>query len=300
MSVVLGVIAVAGLLGLYAPELRAEEAGGESDSGGVANSGMQQGTGAIATRSDVALSIESLPGTSALRLGAIGEAVGTQMTAIRTCYSDVTAERPTVTGELQLQVRISEGPRGSVTLEVARDATGDPALTQCVVDAIQRAPFMNVRGPAGGTVVIQFQNTAAEGAAAVARERDQGAAVVQMVDGNPQVSGRTLSGEVELSLTGRGSTSAESVAAAYRAIQSRIGTLLDCRRRASRRGQDPTGEMVIALTVPHRGFANGRRRSSTVADPTAPRCAIRGLRLALRGESAAAGAYTMTITFHSR
>ena len=51
--------------------------------GGVAGSGIEQGTGAITTRSDVEMAVESLKGTSRARLGAVGKAVGGQLTARR-------------------------------------------------------------------------------------------------------------------------------------------------------------------------------------------------------------------------
>ncbi len=267
---------------------------------GVAGSGMLQGSGAITTRSDVTLSVESLPGTSMVRLGAIGQAVQTQMEAIRGCYVEVTESRPTVTGRLQLRVRIGEGRGSSTELEIAQNTTGDQELVDCVTGAIRRAPFMNIRGPAGGLIVIQFENTAAEGAALVAREAAQAVDIVREVDGRPQASARTPQGEVELILAGTGSTDAAAVGAFFRATQARIGSLLDCRRRASRRGQDPSGEMVLTLRVPVRGAAAGRRRSSTIHDPNAPQCALRMLGQAARGESAAAGTYEITIRFASR
>ena len=148
-SLFVAAVGVVAALGLVCASARAEEGAG------VAGSGMEQGSGAITTRNDVTLSVESLPGTSALRLGAIGEAIGTQMTAIRACYSDVTEARPTVQGNLDVRLNIAEGRRGRATLEIAQNTTGDQALVDCVLGAIQRAPLMNVRGPAGGLIVFR-------------------------------------------------------------------------------------------------------------------------------------------------
>jgi hypothetical protein len=269
----------------------------EQGAGGVAGSGIEQGTGAITTRSDVALSVESLPGTSSLRLGAIGEAVGTQMTAIRTCYADVAAQRPITEGMLQLRVQIPAG-RGATQLEIAANTTADQGLTDCVVGAIRRAPLMRVRGPAGGLVVVHFANTAARGAAMVAREQANApAAQVQTVNGRPQARGSTPGNEVTLTIAGTGSTAADAVASLFQNAQARIGTFLDCRRRAGRRGADPSGEMTLSFRVPARGAASGQRVASTVADPNAPQCILRSLTEAARGQAAAAGAYEITVRF---
>lgn len=281
-----------------AQEARAESSTTTSDSPGVAGSGISQGSGAITTRSDVSLSVESLPGTSALRLGAIGEAVGTQMTAIRACYVEVTGSRPTTEGTLRIRVQIPE--RGTTRLEVAENTTGDRGLTTCVVGALQRSPFSRIRGPAGGLIVVQFQNTAAAGAAMVAREGERTATAVQMVDGHPQARGATPQNEVILTIAGTGTTSTEAVSAMFRNAQARIGTLLDCRRRAGRREMDPSGEMVLSFTVPARGAATGRRVSSSIADTNAPTCVIRSLSAAARNLSAAAGTYRVTVRFAPR
>lgn len=281
-----------------AQEVNAESSNTTNDSPGVAGSGISQGSGAITTRSDVSLSVESLPGTSALRLGAIGEAVGTQMTAIRACYVEAASARPTTEGTLRIRAQIPE--RGATRIEVAENTTGDQGLTTCVVGAIRRSPFSRVRGPAGGLIVVQFQNTAAAGAALVAREGERTATAVQMVDGHPQARGATPQNEVVLIVSGTGSTTTAAVSAMFRNAQARIGTLLDCRRRAGRREQDPSGEMVLSFTVPARGAATGRRTSSSIADTNAPTCVIRSLSAAVRNVSAAAGTYRVTVRFAPR
>jgi hypothetical protein len=279
-------------------EVNAESSSNTGDSPGVAGSGIQQGTGAITTRSDVSLSVESLPGTSALRLGAIGEAVGTQMTAIRACYVETTETNPAIEGTLRIRAQIPQ--RGATRLEIAENTTGNQGLTNCVLGALRRSPFSRVRGPAGGLIVVQFQNTAAAGAALVAQEGERTTTAVQMVDGHPQARGATPQNEVILTVAGTGSTTAAAVSAMFRNAQARIGTLLDCRRRAGRREQDPSGEMVLSLTVPARGAANGRRISSSIADSNAPTCVIRSLAAAVRNVSAAAGTYRITVRFAPR
>jgi hypothetical protein len=258
---------------------------------------MSQGSGAITTRSDVNLSVENLPGTSSLRLNAIGQAISSKMGDIRQCYADVTSERPITTGDMRMSVRIDRQRRAAIA--VAHDGINDAPLRQCILRALRRASFAEVRGPAGGMVVVQFNNTAAEGAALVARERTQNQeTVVQMVDGHPQARSATTQGEVTVLLRGMGNTSAEAVNAMYRSVQARIGSLLDCRRRAGRRGMDPAGDIVLSLRVPPRGTPQGRNISNTVTAQRAPSCVMRSLSNAGRGAPReAAGWYRIEVHF---
>jgi hypothetical protein len=170
-----------------------------------------------------------------------------------------------------------------------------------VVKAIKSASYAEVRRPAGGLVVIDFANTAAQGARIVAQERGKAPAarVGRTEDGRPRISAKTLGGEVAVTITGEGETSAAAVASLHRAVQARIGTLLDARRRAARRAS-PAGKVVIAFRVTPRGIAKGRRVSSTIADKNTPGRVIKALRAAARGEKGAAGSYRIAVTFAER
>jgi hypothetical protein len=270
-------------------------AAGDQDLGGVEDTGIQQGSGAITTRSEVTIAVESLPGTPALRLQAIGDAIGTKMAAIRLCYIDVARERPTVEGRLKVRVEVRGG---RATLTPDEDTARDPALTKCVMGQLRSASYTNVSGESGGMVVMEFTNTAAEGAAAVERERrgtrDR---VVRMVDGRPQANSQTAGGEIEVTITGGEEVSPEAVALLYRSVQARVGSLLDCRRRASRGGVSPAGQITLSLRIPTRGAASAQRQESTVAFSQAPQCVIQMLRESARGLSEASGAYQVVVRF---
>jgi hypothetical protein len=264
----------------------------------VAGSGISQGSGAITTRSDVELSVESLPGTSRARLGAVGEAVSAQLSAIRACYSKVTSQRPTKEGSLRIELRLPQAG-GRAKVELASDEVGDQELASCVVKALRAVDLSALQGPAGGLVVVDFANTAARGARIVAAERSQPAEelVERTADGRPQARARTPGGEVTITITGEGSTSAEALLALHRNVQARIGSLLDCRRRASRQGMNPAGEIVVSFRVGPQGIGQGREISSSVQDQVAPTRLINSLRQAVRGERQAAGQYRVTVLF---
>jgi len=267
---------------------------------GIAGSGMVQGSGAISTRSDVEVAVEYLKGTSRARLGTVGQVVAGQLGDIRACYAKATKARPTTEGSLRVEVRIPEKSKRA-QVKIAHDQVEDPPLNRCVVKALKAGTYSHIPGPAGGLVVIDFTNSAAEGAALVAREAaSKVASVTTNAEGQPTSVGRTPDGRVEVVVTGRGKTPREAVAALSSLVQSRIGKILDCRRRASRRDMDPEGEISLRFTVSPRGVGSGRSRQSTVQDTVAPSCVIRALKIAVRRQRQAAGQFDLLVKFAPR
>lgn len=268
-------------------------------SGGVARSGMGQGEASISTRSDVRLGIESGAGTSGQRLQDMVRAVSSKLGEIRQCYGRITAEDPTVVGEIDIDVSLPR--RGRVHLETKRDTVDNRTLLRCVTRAIRRASFAGVGRPANVKVKLGFGNTAAAGAEEVARRREEGAevTVTRDAEGNLQAEGGVPSGEVRFRLTAPASTGAEALAAMQRAVRSEIAGMLDCRRRAGRRGMDPSGEIELRLAVPRRGRARTRTASSSVEDSRAPRCVSRVI-ARTHFSSEAAGRARLTLRFAPR
>ncbi|MDQ3036664.1 MAG: hypothetical protein M3Y87_30005, partial [Myxococcota bacterium] len=90
----------------------------------------------------------------------------------------------------------------------------------------------------------------------------------------------TASGEapgVTFLVRGAADAQDEHVAEAFRVLRSQIAGMLDCRRRASRRGMDPTGQVDLRM-----GMRQGRAPEmtvvrSTVRDERAPICLERAL-----------------------
>lgn len=263
--------------------------------GGVAGSGMSDGGAHITTRADVSLSLESAPGTGAARVQAWGVAMGPTMTAIRRCYDEVVAERPTVQGSMRILVSLPAS--GDITLEVSEDTTSDAALLRCVRRALSATTTTDLHRPSGVFAVLQFTNTAASSAAASA----VAAAEADVVDvshegGVPSASGEAREGLVRWTVRGEADTSDALVADGFRLMRSGIAGLLDCRRRASRRGMDPSGTMVVALRLRAGRAATPTVRSSTVADTTAGRCVSQRLGRAPH-EPAESGSVEVEITF---
>lgn len=216
---------------------------------GVANSGMGQGEARITSRSDVRLSMESMPGTGGAAVTALGQRVGARMAQIRGCYEQRVEEDPTITGTLRLRFLL-EG-RGRPRVEVDRDGVDDAALVTCITRELQRLDIAQLTRPTRAIVALQLANTAARGAEQSAARAQEARQVTMTADGdgNPTATGGTPDGRVRFTVTGRGRESGPTVAAAHRALMSALPGLMDCRRRSGRQGRAPGGDLSATLQI---------------------------------------------------
>lgn len=255
----------------------ASVASAQGGHGGVSNSGMGQGEARISSRSDVLLTMESMPGTSGASVTALGTRVGARMAQIRGCYERTVAERPTVTGTLRLRVLL-EG-RGRPTIEIDADRVNDRQLVTCMTDELGRIDHAGLHRPTRAVVQLVMGNTAAAGAerAAVRAQEVRQVAIQIDGDGNATTGGGTPDGHVRFTVTGRGRDSAPAVTSAYRAMNTTLAGLMDCRRRASRRGASPAGVLSVTMNVRDGRAPTSRVTRSTVANEQARGCVGRVL-----------------------
>jgi len=217
--------------------------------GGVANSGMGQGEARISARSDIRLSMESMPGTSGASVSALGTRVGQRMTQLRTCYEETLSEDPTVRGTMRLRVLLDSD--GAPNVEVDRDDTESRDLQRCITRTLRSIDTSRLRRPTRAIVQLEMANSAAEGAerAAVRAQEARQVSVEIDGDGNAVSRGGTPDGRVRFTVTGEGRESAGAVVAAHRALLTVLPGLLDCRRRAGRRGRSSGGEARATMRV---------------------------------------------------
>lgn len=221
----------------------------QGGSGGVGNSGMDQGQARITSRADVRLSMESMRGTGRAAVTVLGQRVGAEMTRIRGCYEARVEEDPTITGVLRLRFLLEE--RGRPRVEVDRDGVDDGALVRCITRVLERLDIAQLSRPTRAIVALQLANTAARGAEASA-ERAQETRQVTLTmdgDGNPTSSGGTEDRRVRFTVTGSGGDSGPAVAAAHRGLMTVLPGLMDCRRRSGRRGRAPAGELTATMRI---------------------------------------------------
>lgn len=236
---------------------------------GVAESGMGQGHASISTRDEVSMGLESVPGTGAARLQALGRAVSVQLRVVRECYSTTARARPIVGGVIRLRLTLPE--TGAPTTAMESDEVHDAELVACIDRALRGISPEGIDRPAAARVVLTLANSAsrtAEAGAAAAQQAEQ--VTVDRSSGSPVARGEAQS--VTYEVRGAADASDELVSDAYHVLRSGVAALLDCRRRASRRGRDPSGTTDIALVLtPGRAIAVDVTRT-TVADPMLTRC----------------------------
>ncbi|HHH29470.1 MAG TPA: hypothetical protein ENK57_14145, partial [Polyangiaceae bacterium] len=154
--------------------------------GGVANSGMSQGEARISSRSDIRLSMESMPGTSGTRVSALGSRVGRRMAQVRACYTETISEHPTVTGTLRLRILLDGD--GAPTIEVERNDTHDSGLATCISGALGGLDHDGLSRPTHAVVQLEFANSAAHGAERAARRAREARQVSVQVDADGDVT----------------------------------------------------------------------------------------------------------------
>jgi hypothetical protein len=259
---------------LVAALLLGDLSGSASAQEGVAGSGMGQGHASVSTRSDVSVSLESVPGTSGARIAVLGRSVTQNIAEVRRCYAESVSQRPGVHGRLRL--RLDMGPSGPGTTSVVEDAVADAPLLTCVRGVLAGLALDASLRPASAIVVLDFDNSAAQGAAAVAeRQAEADAVAVSRESGRPEASGD--GNMVHFVVRGAPETTDEVVADALRVVRSQVPGLLDCRRRASRRGRSPEGTLTLSLALRPGAAPAATAGASTVADPLAPRCVATSL-----------------------
>jgi len=264
---------------------------------GVNGTGMGQGAASITTRSDVRLALESDRGTNNDRLQAIGRAVGQKMAAVRSCYTRAAAADPTVTGELRLRVSL-DGGRGRPSVEITTDLLSDDALQTCVLTAMRAVELQGVERPAAAIVSLEFANSAARGTQAVQDSRArQVASVGTNAQGQAQAQGSTGEREISYDVTAVGATSSTAVAAVQRGLTDGLAGLLDCRRRAGRRGASPAGVITLTAQIAGRNLRGAAAASSTVGDTNSGRCAELALEQMQLPAGEHAGQVRVVITF---
>ena len=254
---------------------------------------MDEGEARITATADVRMAIESGPGTNATKLSLIGGAVGGRIGDVRRCYRERTEQAPAVRGRLRLVVELEAG---GGRVEVQRDEVGDRALVQCVLRAFRAANLASVRPPGSAFVVLDFDNSAAEGVERTQELRavEDTAEVTTNAEGRGEASGGTPDGLVRFRVVGEAAATAQ-IQAVHRAVRAAIPQLLDCRRKAARR-ESPAGEVTVDLRVAANGRGQAVSRRSTVADARGPRCVVQALGRA-RYQGEARGRVQVVVTF---
>ena len=294
MSTKLATVAVLLAVGLgITADARAQESGTGPGPGGVSGSGMGQGHASITTRSDVTVSLESVPGTSGARIAVLGRGVTAHIADVRTCYAQTINTRPGAHGRMRL--RLDVPATGATTSAVVEDAVGEAPLLACVQRVLGALTLDASLRPASAIVVLEFDNTAAQGAAEVAQRQAEADTVsISRESGRPEATGD--GNMIHFTVRGAPDATDELVADAVRVMRTQVPGLLDCRRRASRRGRNPEGTLTLQVAMRPGAAPTATAGAITVADPLAGRCVTQSISRAHRRPTVA-GSVEVEIRF---
>jgi hypothetical protein len=262
----------------------------------VAHSGMGQGEASITTETGISLALDSVPGTSAARVQAMGRAVQTRMTTLRGCYHSVVASRPIVAGIIRMQITLAEGT-GAPTITVTEDGVHDAEMLTCARAALLALPTAGLQRPSSVVAVLTLANSASEGSAIAARRATEADHVDVTREGDRPTASMEMT-DVRFVIRGVPGSSDELLAEGFRVVRSQIAGLLDCRRRASRRRRSPAGTVVLTVTMTAgQPLAVHMDRTTVAAGAEAGTCVAERLARAPRTPATGPGTFELELTF---
>lgn len=244
---------------------------------GVAASGMGQGEANINVRSDVKLAIKGTGGTSQANLEQLTDAIADQMPALRTCYREIIAKRPTTVGGIAIRITLEQG-KAPAKVEIKETAGPEPEISACVRKVLEKAPFGKVARPAAAIATLDVSNSRAAGQAVMEERRVATEAVDVKSDPGGGFVAEWTTTDKEVSFAARSASSKEAVEVALKNLRDRFAGFLDCRRRARKGDLSPGGSVEAQLRLARGGEAAVKMGASTVAHERAPICVENALK----------------------
>ena len=235
---------------------------------------MGQGEASINVRSDVKLAIKGTRSTTTARLQQLTDVVSDQMPALRKCYRELIAKRPTTVGGIAIRMILEQGNE-PVQIEIKETGGSEPDLTACVRRVIARAPFKKVERPAAAIATLEFENTRAKGQAEMEQRREttERVDVRERQGGGYEASWTSNDGKVSFGVGSAGSS--QAVEAVLGKLRDSFAGFADCRRRSQKGGLSPAGDLSVTVQLQGGGKARAKIESSTVAHQRAVPCTER-------------------------
>ncbi|MBN1652209.1 MAG: hypothetical protein JXA30_00375 [Deltaproteobacteria bacterium] len=243
---------------------------------GVARSGMEQGEATVAVRSDISLAIRGTGGTTKSNLNALGEAIRSRISSLKSCYGELIEKSPIVVGKLQLILDFSdEAKHPKLDFSDAKEVV--PALQACIRKSLGKATLKPENRPAAAVITLDFSNTRARGqqmleSRAMQSEKQRIIDVKENDAGMLESEWSSIDGKLSFVVTADTSVSKQTVADVQGVLRSHVGRFLDCRRRSSKGGVSPAGEAVLDVRIQSGGDASMRIRSISIAHQRASIC----------------------------
>jgi hypothetical protein len=263
---------------------------------GIAASGMGQGEANINVRSDVKLAIKGTGGTSQANLELLTDAIADQMPALRTCYREIIAKRPTTVGGIAVRITLEQG-KGPAKVEIKEVAGPEPEISACVRKVFERAPLSKVPRPSAAIATLDVSNTRAAGEAVMQERRALTEAVDVKTDPGGGFMAEWTTTDKEVSFAARSASSKEAVEVAIKNLRDRFAGFLDCRRRSRKGDLSPGGSVQAQLRLARGGEASVKMGASTVAHERAPICVEKALSRVTFDGAPAGQKVDITVTF---
>lgn len=263
---------------------------------GVAASGMGQGEANINVRSDVKLAIKGTAGTSQANLELLTDALADQMPALRACYREIIAKRPTTVGGIAVRITLEQG-KGPSKIEIKEVAGPEPEISACVRKVLEKAPLSKLPRPAAAIATMDVSNSRAAGEAVMQERRAVTEAVDVKADPGGGFMAEWTTTDKEVSFAARSASSKEAVEVAIRSLRDRFAGFLDCRRRARKGDLSPGGTVQAQLRLARGGEASIKMGESTVAHERAPICVENALKRVTFEGAPPAQKVDVTVTF---
>jgi hypothetical protein len=255
---------------------------------------MGQGEANINVRSDVKLAINGTKGTSQANLQALTDAIADQMPALRACYREIIAKRPTTVGGIAVRITLEEGKKPA-TVEIKEAAGPEPEISACVRKVFDKAPLSKVPRPAAAIATLDVSNSRAAGEAVMQERRAVTEAVDVRSEGGAFAAEWTTT-DKEVSFAAR-SSSKDAVEVVIRSLRDRFAGFLDCRRRARKGDISPGGTLEAQLRLARGGDAAIKVGAATIAHERAPICIENALKRVTFEGAPPAQKVDITITF---
>jgi len=277
-------------LGFSARSARAEVPGDFA-----AAMGLSTADGSVRTQTSVRMSLSPLPGPDFVMV--MSEPVQARLGEIRACFAAAMATNPRAQGRVVLQVEAAG--RGKAKALVTLDETGDAKVAECMRTALSRTDLRKVKSTRAGVLVaVDLTNPAARMHETMGlRSGGETVQVRTLSGGRVQSEGGTFTGEVRFELA----TSAfarPALEKLHRDLTARLAGLLDCRRKATKRGMKGEGAIELGLSLDQGRAARTKTVRSELTDRSAPQCVSAWIGKSVSSQVTADGPAEMALTVH--
>lgn len=225
--------------------------------------------GSIRTQAQVRMSLHPAPGVDAVMV--MRPAMQARVGDLRSCFTDAMTGNARTEGRVVVQVSVT--PRGKADARVTTNETGDAALARCMSKALSSADVRSIKLPnAAVLVVLDLANPRAHLPSGMNRKASAEKVEVRTLSGGRVLAeGGTHEGQVRFELTASAFARPE-LERVHQDLSARLAGLLDCRRKAARRGQKNDGSIELDLRVDESHAVRAHTVHSDLTDRTAPQC----------------------------